>query len=255
MSNVIQSLWVGDRLSMMEILSIRSFLAHDHEYVLYAYGLLENLPVGARIQDANSILPASAIFQYTAQASFAGFSNFFRYKLLLERGGWWADTDIICLQPFDIAAPFVFSSEMTTRGVVPASAVIKAPSGSDAMAHAWRVCSEKIPKLLRWGETGPKLIAEVIALFSLERYLFPPEAFCPIGYQDWHRLIEPNLDSAAYRDSFGIHLWNEMWRREACDKDRLYDPGSLYGSLQRRYRDEPIALTAKSSLASQTSST
>jgi hypothetical protein len=31
------------------------------------------------------------------------------------------------------------------------------------------------------GRDWPKLIADVIALFSLERYLFPPEAFCPLG--------------------------------------------------------------------------
>ena len=65
-------------------------------------------------------------------------------------------------------------------------------------------------KLARAGDLSPKLIADVIALFSLERYLFPPETFCPLRYQDWQRLIEPNLDSAAYRDL----LWYSPLERD-----------------------------------------
>lgn len=235
MSDVIQSLWVGDRLSRLEVLSIRSFLAHGHEYVLYTYEAVKNLPAGALQRDANAILPAASIFQYTDFASFAGFSNFFRYKLLLENGGWWTDTDVICLKPFDFVAPFVFASEMTAHGPVPTSAVIKCPPGSAAMAHAWQSCSAKDPKLLKWGETGPKLVADVVSAFSLERFLLPPLAFCPVDARDWRRVLDRDAGFDAGGQSYAIHLWNEMWRRGAGDKDRVYDPGCLYGALQERY--------------------
>src|SRR5438105_1989553 len=89
---VIQGLWVGERLSVMERLSIASFLHHGHAYHLYTYGPVAGLPAGAVRQDARAILPESMIFQYRDHASYAGFSNYFRYKLLLERGGWWVDT-------------------------------------------------------------------------------------------------------------------------------------------------------------------
>src|SRR5437764_5386264 len=105
---MIQSLWVGKRLSAMEILSIRSFLHHGHDYWLYVYEQVPNLPEGAVACDANEILPASSIFQYTDYKYYAGFSNFFRHKLLLERSGWWVDTDIVCLRPFDFAASYAF---------------------------------------------------------------------------------------------------------------------------------------------------
>ena len=90
---MIQSLWVGKRLSSMEILSIHSFLHHGHDYRLYVYEPGVNLPEGALACDANEILPASSIFQYTDFTSYAGFSNFFRYKLLLERGDRVSDRD------------------------------------------------------------------------------------------------------------------------------------------------------------------
>ena len=85
----------------MEQLSIASFLQNGHEYHLYVYDAVRNVPARAVIKDANEVLPASRIFQYKDQASYAGFANFFRYKLLLEHGGWWVDTDVICLKAFD----------------------------------------------------------------------------------------------------------------------------------------------------------
>ena len=114
MNEIIQGLWVGPELSVMEQLSVSSFLRHGHQYHLYVYDDVKNIPAGTVIKDGNEILSASRIFQYKQQASYSGFSNFFRYKLLLERGGWWVDTDTVCLKPFDFSEEYVFSSEMGT---------------------------------------------------------------------------------------------------------------------------------------------
>ena len=101
MNNLIQSLWIGTNLSSLERVSIQSFLDHGHQYHLYAYQELANVPAGAVLKDANEIFSASLIFQYKEHKTYAAFSNVFRYKLLLERGGVWADTDVISLRPFD----------------------------------------------------------------------------------------------------------------------------------------------------------
>src|ERR1043165_5401661 len=110
-NRIIQGLWIGPELSVMEQLSIVSFLRNGHDYHLYTYAELPNVPAGALIKDANAILPSSQIFQYKDRPSYAGFSNHFRYKLLFEHGGWWADSDVVCLRPFDFADEYVFSSE------------------------------------------------------------------------------------------------------------------------------------------------
>ena len=88
MNKIIQGLWIGPELSVMEQLSIASFLRNGHEYHLYVYDELSNVPRGTVIKDASEVLPPSQIFQYKQNQSYAGFANFFRYKLLLERGGW-----------------------------------------------------------------------------------------------------------------------------------------------------------------------
>src|ERR1700675_312106 len=135
MSDVIQSLWVGPRLSAMERLSITSFLKNGHSYILYVYGPVEGVPEGVELKDANEILPSAAIFTYPDYATYSGFSNFFRYKLLLERGGWWVDTDIICLKPFIFDAEFVFSSERGGGGPRVNVGAVKVPVRSNVMQY------------------------------------------------------------------------------------------------------------------------
>jgi len=66
MRDLIQSLWIGPRLSTMERLCISSFLANGHRFQLYLYEETEGIPPGTEVRDAKRILPASRIFKYTA---------------------------------------------------------------------------------------------------------------------------------------------------------------------------------------------
>ena len=88
-NRVIQGLWVGSRLSVMEQLSITSFLAAGHEYHLFVYDTVSGVPPGAIVKDANHILPASMIFLYPDHNSYAGFADFFAtsYWLTKADGG------------------------------------------------------------------------------------------------------------------------------------------------------------------------
>ena len=238
MNKIIQGLWIGPELSVMEQLSIASFLRNGHEYHLYVYDELEKVPKGTVLKDANEILPSSKIFQYKQQPSYAGFANFFRYKLLLERGGWWADTDTICLKPFDFPEQHVFATEICRGLEVVTSGIIKAPIGSEAMGHAWEVCQNKIPEQLVWGETGPRLVAEVVRKYSLEQYAKAYHVFCPLGYADWPRVLEAETEVALPASSYAIHLWNENWRSAGQDKNARYPDKCFYEQLKRRYLND-----------------
>ena len=232
MNEVIQGLWIGAELSIMEQLSIASFLHHGHEYHLYVYDEVKHVPERTVIKDANEILPASRIFQYKHQASYAGFANFFRYKLLLERGSWWVDTDVICLKHFDFADEYVFASEIDKDEEVIASGIIKTPAGSRVMAYTWGVCEQKDPRQLMWGETGPRLMTEAVRRFALEDYKKPERLFCPLHYQEWRQVLEPDAEGLIDDDTYAIHLWNEMWRAAGQDKNATYDRNCLYERLK-----------------------
>jgi len=235
MNEIIQGLWIGPELSVMEQLSIASFQQNGHEYHLYVYDDVRNVPPGTLLKDANEILPAARIFQYKEQQSYAGFANFFRYKLLFERGGWWADTDIVCLQRFDFSEPHVFATEICEGQELVTSGIIKAPSGSEAMGYAWEMCQTKDPTKLRWGETGPKLAQAAVKRYSLQRYVKTASVFCPLGYLDWHKVLEAKSEELLDEDSYAIHLWNEMWRGAGQDKNAAYPESCLYEQLKQRY--------------------
>ncbi len=234
-NKIIQGLWIGSNLTTMERLTISSYLKNNHEFHLYAYDEVESVPTGALVKDGNEILPASMIFQYRDQKSYSAFSNFFRYKLLFERGGWWVDMDAVCLKHFDFKEEHVFSSEPAQGKVFTSSGYIKAPRRSGVMDYAWQRCVEKNPDELVWGEVGPKLVAEAVKKYSLEHFIKPPEVFCPVGYAEWQKVLDPKAVCLFGETTYALHLWNEMWRRNGQDKDSTYHPDCIYEQLKKRY--------------------
>jgi Glycosyltransferase sugar-binding region containing DXD motif len=239
MTECIQSLWIGRELSAMERLSISSFLANGHQYHLYVYGEMVNAPPGTVLKAAAEILPESMIFQYKRHPSHAGFSNFFRYRLLLQKGGWWADTDVVCLKPFNFDDPYVFASERVNDSTVPATAVIKAPPGSEIMAFNWHLCRAcPDPSDVVWGEHGPKLMAKAITKFGLQAFIKEADTFCPLAYHEWENLLLPGGWTAFTENTHGVHLWNEMWRRGGRDKGASYAPNCLYERLKAVFQTQ-----------------
>ncbi len=243
-NKVVQGLWIGSQLSPVEELSIRSFLAHGHEYHLYVYGRIQNVPEGAVLRDAGEIIPSHKIFKYRDYDSYAGFSNHFRYKLLRTNGGWWADLDLICLRPFDFEDDYVFSSEDSqpldgnNRHVNVGA--IKSPACSPLMKHLWQACERKRPSDLVWGESGPRLFSEGVHKFRLESYVKTPAVFCPIPWFRWKDAIDPDVPCRFTEETYAIHLWNEMWRREGFDKEDQYDAACLYERLKAMYLRPPV---------------
>ena len=130
-SNIIQSLWIGERLTKMEQLSIKSFVENGHEYHLYTYGDVKGIPEGTTVKDGNEILDKSEIYYYK-NGSVSAFSNLFRFTLLYKKGGYWADTDLVCVRPFKLEQDFVISSEPMTdySGLNINAGLLKFPKGS-----------------------------------------------------------------------------------------------------------------------------
>ena len=56
MKPVVQSLWIGNKLSLMEIYSIKSYLRLGYDFHLYTYEPVKNVPRGTKIKDGSKIL-------------------------------------------------------------------------------------------------------------------------------------------------------------------------------------------------------
>ena len=103
------------------------------------------------------------------------------------------------------------------------------------MAFAWESCRSRDPRDLRWGETGPRLVAEAVARLQLGRYLVPAATFCPVPYEDWRRFTEPGGPLTFGEATRAVHLWHELWRRAGQDKDADYPPDSTYELFKKLY--------------------
>ena len=80
------------------------------------------------------------------------------------------------------------------------------------MAYAWNVCQRKNPARLVWGETGRRLMSKAIKRFRLDKYKMSHQAFCPIDYDEWQKVLQPGLELSFDEGTYAIHLWNDMWR-------------------------------------------
>jgi hypothetical protein len=237
-------LWIGPRLSTLERLSMASFVANGHEVHLYTYGDVEGIPDGVAHRYAGDVLPPSSVFSDPAgfgAGSFTGFSDFFRYKLLFDRGGMWCDTDVVCLRPFDfidedfvIARERIHPDEATPEAPERLNAcVLKAPAESAVLAECVQICAAVDKNSLDWADIGANLVTRVFADHGLFGTALPAQAICP--FDSWDA---PSLTSAPLPDDpagYAVHFWNEMWRRYGADKDGSYAEESVYEVLKRRY--------------------
>jgi len=240
----IQMLWVGGELTTVEQLSIVSHLQNGHPVRLFSYEPISNLPEGTIREDARAILPESAIFTNPSAAGYGGlsmFSNFFRYHLLLQRGGIWSDCDSICIKSLTFASDmeYFFATERApaqqSRQTTPrvASCAIKVPPGSAVIARTLEIAQATDLATAPWASTGPRALHQAVTELDLNRFMLTPEVFCPIDWWQIQALISGF--SMLPENTHAVHFWNEIWRRNFLDKNADYDPLSLFERLKARY--------------------
>ncbi len=239
MSKIIQGLWVGGELSTMEQLSINSFIKNGYTYHLYIYGDVKNIPAGTTIKDGNDILQKDLIFTYNigeGKGSYSAFSNVFRYKLLYDQGGYWVDTDIVCLNKWNFDDKhYVFGSEIDDGKSKISSCIIKTKQYDELVLYCYNRCMELDLNNIIWGQIGPSLVSEAVKKFNLEKYVLPVDTFCSINWWDAHNAVNPNYNINGIFNKPAIHLWNEVWRRRNIDKNGTFHTDSLYEKLKRKY--------------------
>lgn len=247
----------------MEQLSIKSFLKNGHEYHLYVYDDVNNIPEGTIVKNGNEVLPAERIFTSQSgwwKGSYAGFSDIFRYHLLKNKGGWWVDTDVVCLKPFDFKTEYVIASSHECQwGELANNCVIKMPKDSDLAAYLVDVTNSLDPNKVTVGETGPHLIQKAVGYSNYQQYIASYQTFCPITWRAVNKIVfsesgltfqksvklakdfirpivRPYTRSGRItKNSYAVHLWNEIWRQNKLDKNITYSNKCLFENLKRKY--------------------
>jgi len=240
----IQGLWIG-QIGLLERLSMASFLANGHPYHLYVYEDQPDVPPGVKLMDAADILPREKIFQYPkqqAKGGYSGFANLFRYCLLERNGGWWCDTDLICLRPFDFKDEIVLASErhwLFWRKLC--NNVIYCPPNHELMQRCYREAAAIPSETINFAQNGAPILRRHVRQLGLQRYVRPPDVFNPINWYHSERIIHPREEVHIPVTSYAIHCYRETWRwrlGKAHDKkfrNEVFSEATLLGWLQKKY--------------------
>ena len=257
----IHMFWMGERLSTLERLSMRSFLAHGHHVRLWSYAPFSNLPAGVEASDAGEILPRTFADPWIRSGVPAAYlSEAFRHAVLAKEGGIWADADVVCLKPFVFDAPIVLGREDDR---LLGSCVLGFPVGYEAVcalaaaaARPWehapwddtrtallkrmgrvRYVGRPLAALraLGWGAVGHRTVTPAFAHYGLMGYAHPPSAFCPIPYTRMITLLDGEAKLAALTDSYAVHLWHQLWAPYGQAYDQARPPDTLLEQLKALY--------------------
>ncbi len=235
--DTIQSLWSDSKLGIVGRLCCTSYMANGHEFHLYTYGHVEDVPEGVVIKDANEIVPQSDLYRFKLPAQF---SDWFKYHLLLKHGNWWVDMDTVCLRPFDFVDAVVFVEERldTTRPDYINGDFVKVPVGSPIMSWCIDQCKERSDPKGTWKvlkdycELGPWMFTAAAKQFNIHP-------------QSYHKFFNPAhvnpsnpaglwFDGAVQlpEDIYGVHFWR-CGRKES--DWRIGTENSIFEQLRRRY--------------------
>ena len=255
MSETFRSLWVGSKLSTLERICARSWIYHGHQFELFVYDDIGNVPDGVVLKDANTIIPEKDIFLW--RGCYAIFADLFRWTLLYEKGGYWVDMDMLCLKPFDFRDEIVFGCEHSNAasiGVIrlPEKHLIAREMLSLARNPNRIIGNErfkvKLKKYLRsrllfgstmglrWGEAGgPKAFTWILKKYNYFHLGKPFTYFYPVDPLNWRCLFDATLkgEDAFYNTSYAVHLWNDLLRREAFSKEGPFHPDSFMVKQQK----------------------
>jgi len=236
-NHIVHGLWIGDTLSSMEMLTIKSFVKMGHQFYLWAYDDLK-LPTieGLIIKSADDIIARKDVFSYKnknkfghGKGSFAGFSDIFRYKLLYEYGGWWVDMDVTCLKTLDFKEEYVFRAHHELDVV---GNFMKCPKASPLMKSAYEEAVSEVNEQNNDWHKPIEILNKYIKEYHLEKYIKKNLAL-PDDWRIILKMIKGKSDKSIESFYF-IHWLNEEWRARNLSKDLIRIESTL-GALMREH--------------------
>ena len=258
--SIVNMIWIGEKVSPIEALCMKSFIYNGMHVKLSVYNLVGGVPQDVELCDANLIIPQKNIFKH--KGSYAAFADLFRWKLMYEYGGYYSDTDVICLKKFDFETDVVIGWEEENRLLTPTILGFEQPRHRLAKQllynalhplesrpyDSFRIRKKKFLKrflpfkvnAVGWGETaGPRVLTKEY-FFEQNHYNVLPlscDTFYKVPYGKWRTLVEPNgIDLIELmKESYAVHLWNEMWRQHNIDKYGLFRKESFIRQAMEWY--------------------
>ena len=223
--SVVKGLWIGESLSEIEIISIKSFQKQGHIFELFTYGEVKNIPSKTVVRDGN--------------------------EMLYDEGGTWVDLDMICIQPFIFNDKFIFSSERTKqKGAfsslleeTPSNNILKSPAKETFYLDLFSKCFLN-RKNVKKNTQFLVYMKELICKYEYEDYVKPAQFFNPIDWWNCKEFLYSRAESfpskygtTAYtredvlKSCYSIHMWRNLIKKKNLSLDNSL---SLYKILYNK---------------------
>lgn len=238
-NRIVHGVWIGDRLSLMERLTITLFQNQGHEFHLWSYAPIDNAPDGTVWRDAAKVLPEASIFQFdgipfeglpnAGKGSLSHWSDQFQCTLLHREGGIYSQMDIAVLAPLDFESPYIFAPH-TDRSIAPV--IMKTPKGSEFAKACYETLSAEINadtiRSMHW-DCSMQTIMDVVREFELDddRYLLSRQEYWDLGA----RKSGPFYDSESPGKTVRLIHWSNATNHEYKDRPIR---GSYYAKILER---------------------
>jgi hypothetical protein len=237
--SVVNGLWLGRNLQLLEELTLRSFTSFGHEFHLWHYEPIQGivLPEGVVLRDGNEILPKEKIFRYPkmildfGEGSYVGFSEIFRYKVLYEKGGWWSDLDITCLKSLDEITDDYFFRNHGVLSVV--GNIMKVPPKSELMERCFERAEKEVNEHQTDWHHAIRILCFNIELMGLSKYIRTDACNLDRYETIWPMMKKPRSLSELPESWRFIHWTNSVMTKE-------YERGSLFEQLCYKFNCKSI---------------
>ena len=240
----VHMLWVSGALSRLARLSLASFTANGYRVVLWSYDPHHLRAEAADVRDAATLLPLPK----EDFANMAYLTSLFRYRVLAEQGGIWADMDVVALSddPGLAARPLVASekrrpfrhAEPTATGesltqVTNCFMANPAPKPGDLWHRALDRVAALNPEDRTWENAGPHMLSQLMLAAPDEAVeILPPEAVDPVA---WWNVPAYFLEERDPPPSPFVHMYASIWVRRGVDAEAAFAPSCLAGRLWQRF--------------------
>lgn len=261
-------LWMGDKLSFLEQLCLKSFVDQGQPITLFSYQPVTNMPEGVISANAAQILPEEEVLLHHRTGSPALHSDRFRYHLLAKCPGMiWADTDAYCIKPLTPQDGYLFSWE-SSYGVN--GGVLALPAESKTLAKLIDFTSQAYPippwlaqderdalaalheagrpmhvSDMAWGVWGPRALTHFLHETEEIAHALPQSVLYPFAYRERNMLLRPDVSMEDWLrpDTVSLHFYGRRLRQRllASHPQGLPRPRSVLGRLLRQHGIDPAA--------------
>ena len=212
------SFYAGNGLNAYERACLKSWVDYGHSIELFSYDPSLILPPGVIRRNASDVIDSSKVYIYRSGAgsgSVAAFSNEFRYRLVLEHDAVWVDTDVVCLRADWPDRDYYFGWQDATHDLCN-SAVLGAPLNSELINDALSRLTTANKATATYGSLGPEILTASLQTVGLEHVAAEYVEYYPISLHECRSFFDPASRDKVHdqiKDSYAVHLWNEIWIR------------------------------------------